>query len=136
MWCNQSQKNDYDSHMVFVHGDGFECQHCGKIMTYKRNVKKRVKNIHLQEFLYCCTEEDCDYATDAKAAYQSHLISTHDHEQTVEYRCAICDKNFSAKYLLDKHNKNTDCSTIMKNFECTQCDPPRPFKYKKSVERQ
>ena len=108
--------------MVFVHGDGFECQHWEN-NGLQENFKKHVKNIHLQEFLYICTEQDCDYATDDKAAYQSHLISTHDQEHTVEYRCAICDKNFSAKYLLDKHNKNTECSTTLKNSNVHSVTP-------------
>ena len=128
-------KNDYDSHMGSAQGEGFPCPHCNKVLGYKRNLKKHVKNIHFQEFLYACSQEECNYATDDKAAYNSHMISTHDHQQDTEFRCPKCDKNFTGKYLLDKHIKNTDCTTTMKNVQCDICNPPKPFKYKESLEQ-
>ena len=130
----KSKKNDYDAHMQFVHGEGYKCQHCGKVMAYERNLKKHVRNIHFQEFLYTC-ETDCEYATDDKAAFNSHMISTHNQEQHIKFRCPKCDKNFTGKYLLDKHVKNIDCTTNLKNFQCDICDPPKPFKYHETLQQ-
>lgn len=52
----KERKNDYDSHMVSAHGEGFECQYCHKVLSYERNLKKHIKNLYLQEFLYGCDE--------------------------------------------------------------------------------
>ena len=130
----KTKKNDYDSHVESAHGEGFHCPHSDKVLGYKRNLKKHVKTIHFQEFLYACDEEDCKYATDDKAAYNAHLISVHSAEQEEEHRCPKCNKNFSAKFLLDKHVKHIDCETTHKNFKCDLCTPPKGFKYKDTLD--
>ena len=130
------KSNDLKDHKRSAHmGGKLKCQFCDKAYSYSKNLKGHVKSKHKGKYLYSCSKEGnkidgklCPYKTNGKEEFKVHCLKNHSKDKPgKEYLCSKCGKKFIAKLQLRKHVKHGMC-TVLKNFICEDCDPPRGFK--------
>ena len=83
-------------------------------------------------FKYPCPVLNCDWKSDAKGLLKTHMVTKHGEEQEEEYRCNLCHKLFQGDNLLKRHLRAAMC-TVVKDFDCQQCKPPKWFKVRNSL---
>ncbi len=99
------QKRDLKNHM-YVHGDGFTCEKCGKILKTKFALQQHNARKHLGMVIdlnkrYQC--ENCGKVCVGKTEYTSHMNK--EHLGIRPFSCQVCHKSFHRKAVLREHMK-------------------------------
>ena len=139
----KTKSNDLKDHKVSQHSkQKFLCEFCQKPFSYLKNKKSHIKSKHKGEYLYSCSKDGnkinnklCSYKKNGKEEYKVHCVKYHSQTPPEKkYPCSKCGKKFLSKLQLRKHTKHGMC-TLLKNFICEDCDPPRGFKKMLSLQK-
>lgn len=116
---DKGRKNNMVDHLVKQHkiGSRPQCNICSKTYASKRSLKQHMAH-HKGEWNYICTKLRCNFHTDSKGLYKSHM-SIHKRNKKV-HKCQKCKKKFETVIGLNRHSKRGTCN-IRKNFQCEQC---------------
>ena len=105
--CNKEfcSSRTLSAHITKDHGR-YECEQCEKVFSKKSNMSE-----HLISQVKCVV---CEGTLCSKNKLKVHMLTKH--SQKVTFSCSDCGKNFSRKWLLERHRK--------KMFEtvCDQCE--------------
>ena len=91
------------SHIRAAHeGVKYPCDKCDKTFTTRSNLKVHDDSIH-KGLKYQCPMSKCEKWFSQKQKIKSHIASAH---EGVTFSCTFCDRVFSMKTELNRHNKN------------------------------
>ena len=108
--CNKefASEDEKREHKRVAHGLKFECTQCGEQLQSERSLKLHVKRVHTKSGAYTCDRDGCDKRFLYQSLLDMHVKTTHTKELSV--KCEKCGTQFSNKYKLQRHEKNTDCT--------------------------
>ncbi|XP_063701353.1 oocyte zinc finger protein XlCOF26-like [Culicoides brevitarsis] len=100
----------------------FVCDKCGTKFSTKREIKRHMRQKHIQKQLKC-PEINCGKEFSVFKVYQNHVNKHLAPENQTKWICEYCAKCFNSKYKLTLHSRS---HTNVRPYKCTQC--PASFK--------
>ncbi|KAK3577109.1 hypothetical protein CHS0354_037142 [Potamilus streckersoni] len=101
-----------------------QCKVCGKTFGFNKDLNRHIKNVHCDPE-YCCTV--CNRYYKNRKVYERHLETHSDGYIRPCFKCQMCEKSFSTKYVLSTHIKAEHLG-IRKTYLCPKCG--KSFKQK------
>jgi len=95
----------------------FPCSSCDQLFADEEALKKHKKCKHIDRSVkkkWPCTE--CNYSTDVKSYYHSHLVT---HSKVKAHKCDTCGNCFTLKHNLTKHIKSIHTKEL--KYDCEIC---------------
>ena len=146
--CNYKsfRKHDLKNHIENIHEDPKKCPTCGKFYSSNKGLQRHKKihneNMHIMKFC-----QFCDFSTKEKLNLKKHIEVQHHGimllkcsecfksyksirnlklhmdaiHRKVKYKCHICEKEFSYKTALDRHNERLHSDAVKNLIKCNLC---------------
>ena len=98
-----ANKKSIIAHKKWLHeGRRFQCAHCAKWFSSKRDVERHIKAVHLKIKDFQC--QLCEKTFSVKQSLTNHIKAVHDNIK--DFQCQQCYKTFSLKKNLTCHIKD------------------------------
>lgn len=81
----------------------YNCDKCGEVLKFRKNLKKHMKEKHLNSFYNC---NSCPQSFRSKTKLISHSLEVHSIKMRVvveNFSCEICNMKFDAKSIYESH---------------------------------
>lgn len=99
-----NNKSRQSSDLKSFDNSRFECSYCEKLFSSKSLTNSHIFKVHNRLLPYTCNQCGQNYAT--KRGASLHMKKFHQKM----YQCKYCGKQFDSKFLLNKHQKTSDCN--------------------------
>ena len=121
-------KDQLIQHKEEMHRDNWDCiyKNCSQKCSSPKSLKRHVLTQHLEYFLHFC--KYCKYGSNDKTSTINHMVANHTHQKLYECSSEECNKTFSSKGSLLKHEEY--CGEG-KKYECSYCG--RKFKREENM---
>ena len=99
---NETLVEETDDDTNDTEHDKLCCESCGKTSKSNRALKVHKKKVHSAMNMSCI---DCGKKFANNLYLQSHIDRVHSHKEKENYKCDACDKTFSTKQILKRHDE-------------------------------
>ena len=97
-----------------------ECDQCGTLFKFRKNLNAHMKRVHMNHTPYACSE--CERSFASRWELKRHHMQVHTEEKP--YRCCFCSKRFKLAQMLNNHirkhghRERQACYCCHKLFKC------------------